>query len=328
MRNPLLFSSDLLVKKAQTLPAFEIPKFDPGTKGPTLDPSNIQNLMANIQSYPEDQRQAILDTINENYGAARHQGGFFGNVAGEIKNIGSSIGNTFQSGLNTIGDTLFGYKPFDTQDSDRFRAKTVLENAAQNPAMYQNVMRGLQGIGMVKNNPAAKPQATPTPAAAPNAQAQTAAATPKAPTQAPVAATSTPTPTQTQTPAQAPTPPAQTPAPAPVAAQPTTPAPVAAQPTTPAPVAAQPTPPAPAQAQAAPSLVSAPGGRQGMRAQRQQLRQDMRDFRQQRRQALGLGQNNQQMTPAAQPGASATPAKPVGPCTPWEPCVPAAPCGP
>lgn len=197
MRNPLSYSAGLFIKKAAPNAPFNIPAYQaPAAAQPMLNPEQIQQLMTNIQSYPVDQQQAILDTINQNFGQSKYQGGFFGNVLGGLGNWAGSAWNQMQSGMNRASDALFGVQPFDAQDSDRYRAETVLQTAAQNPEMYQNVMKGLQNIGVVPQTPA-------TPAASPVTQ------TPVAPTAVP-----TPAPTPTPTPAPAPAAPAATPAPA------------------------------------------------------------------------------------------------------------------
>lgn len=232
MRNPLLFSTELFVKRATQGPVLNIPKFDPKSLGPTLSEKDMKGMMSNIESYPAEQRQAIYDSINKNYGQAKHEGGLFGNMMGGLKNWGSGIVNDMQQGANEATNSLFGWQPFDTQDDDRFRAQTVLQNASKNPEMYASVANSLQDSGTF----GAKTQAPAT-----NAPATPPA--PKAPVQAPVAATTTPAPTQTQTPA-----PLQ---PAPTLAPTATPTPIPAAPA-PAPVQAAAPAPAPAQ------LVSAP----------------------------------------------------------------------
>ena len=231
MRNPLLFSTELFVKRAAQGPVLNIPKFDPKSLGPTLSEKDMKGMMSNIESYPTEQRQAIYDSINKNYGQAKHEGGLFGNMMGGLKNWGSGIVNDMQQGANEATNSLFGWQPFDTQDDDRFRAQTVLQNASKNPEMYASVANNLQDSGTFGAKTQA-PAANATPA-------------PKAPVQAPVAATTTPAPTQTQTPA-----PLQ---PAPIPAPPATPTPIPAAPA-PAPVQAASPAPAPAPV----NLVSTP----------------------------------------------------------------------
>lgn len=304
MRNPLLFSSDLLVKRA--LEAYDAPYKD------VLSDENkksVQDFWTNLQSYPQEvQRQvydqmAGIDVPGNTYGgfggAVTHAGTqALGGISDAFGRAGNYIAKLWGGGRQDLAGDAGG---LDTSERRRDSAKRVYNLAMQDPQymarlqaalpQYENVAKNQAAAIRTKLGDPMAPAAAPAAATAPQV-AQPQASTPKAPAQAPVAATSTPAPTQTQTPTQSPTPPAQTP----VTTQPAVPA---AQ----APVTAQPTPPAPVQAQTTPSLVSAPRGGQGMRAQRQQLRQETRDFRQQRRQALGLGQNNQQITPAVQPVA-------------------------
>ena len=64
MRNPLHYSAELLVQRAMHKSAnLNIPKFDSGSR-PTLNDQQINQMMTNIESYPEEQRNAILETIN------------------------------------------------------------------------------------------------------------------------------------------------------------------------------------------------------------------------------------------------------------------------
>ena len=131
MRNPLLFSSDLLVKRA-----FNIPAYTPNaTQVPRLNPQQIEQMMSNIQSYPEEQQQAILDNINKNYGQASYNGGLVGKALGNLGNWAGSAWNSLQQAGNWASQGLFGSKPFDAQDSDRYRAEQVLMTAAKNPAI-------------------------------------------------------------------------------------------------------------------------------------------------------------------------------------------------
>lgn len=160
MRNPLHYSSALLVKKAE----LNIPAYTPKVVAPTLSDEQIATLMTNIKSYPEAQQQQILDSINQNFGQAQYQGGLVGNALGGLGNYLGSFGDTLQQGVNWASQGLFGSKPFDTQDSDRYRAETVLQTAAKNPALYQKVTQGLQAQGIgASQQPSV---ATSTPAAA------------------------------------------------------------------------------------------------------------------------------------------------------------------
>ena len=164
MRNPLLFSSDLLVKRAFNIPAYT-PK---ATQVPSLNPQQIEQMMSNIQSYPEEQQQAILDNINKNYGQASYNGGLVGKALGNLGNWAGSAWNGLQQAGNWASQGLFGSKPFDAQDSDRYRAEQVLMTAAKNPALYDTVMQGLQKGNFIPNT-----------ATAPAAPAATAPAAPR-----------------------------------------------------------------------------------------------------------------------------------------------------
>jgi hypothetical protein len=192
MRNPLHYSAELLVKKAAPQPMY-IPQYTPQAPQYTMSDSQIADMMANIQSYPEEQQQKILDSINQNFGQAQYRGGLFGSALGGLGNYGGAALDKLQTGINWASQGLFGSKPFDTQDSDRYRAQTVLQTAAQNPELYKKVTEGLQGAGI-----GAKQQApatvTPTPAPVTAAPAAPAAPAPVAPTPSPVA-TTTPKPT-------------------------------------------------------------------------------------------------------------------------------------
>ena len=258
MRNPLHFSSALLVKKAMTQPPIlNIPAFSPATApGPVMSDDQITGLLQNIKSYPEEQQQKMLDSINKDYDNSSYRGGLFGRIGGNIGNWGSSLGNSLQQGANWVSEGLFGAKPFDAQDSDRYRAETVLRSAAKNPEMYKRVTERLNATtapAATAAQPAATPPAaqptttpsatpaTPTPAAQPAPtpkfdinQLTTVAPALRGPLrpQAPAPAAVTPTPTPTPTPAAQPAP-----APAPV-----TPTPPAAQPAVPTPTPAAPTP--------------------------------------------------------------------------------------
>lgn len=173
MRNPLHFSSALLVKRAGTQPPIiNIPAFTPANAEPVMSDDQISSLLQNIQTYPEDQQQKILNSINKDYDNSSYRGGFFGNIGGNIGNYVSSKWNALQGGLNWASNGLFGAKPFDAQDSDRYRAETVLRTAAKNPDMYKRVTERL--------NTATAPAATTAPA-------QTNAPTPAAPAPVPVA---------------------------------------------------------------------------------------------------------------------------------------------
>jgi hypothetical protein len=191
MRNPLHYSSDLLVKRAEQIPGLYIPQYTPPAQQPTLNDSQIEEMLKNIQSYPEEQQQKILDNINQNFGQAKYRGGLVGGALGGLSDFTGSAFDKLQGGVNSFTDTLFGWKPFDTQDAARSRARTVLQTAAQNPDLYKKITTGLQttGIGAKQQTPAATtPAATPTPAAA-AAAAATPATTPAVPVKpAPAAA--------------------------------------------------------------------------------------------------------------------------------------------
>jgi hypothetical protein len=170
MRNPLHYSADLLVKRAEQIPGLYIPQYVPPAQQPTLNDSQIEEILKNIQSYPEEQQQQMLDNINQNFGQAKYRGGLVGGALGGLSNFTGNIFDSAQSGVNSITDTLFGWKPFDTQDAARSRARTVLQTAAQNPDLYKKITTGLQttGIGAKQQTPAATtPATTPTTPAAP-----------------------------------------------------------------------------------------------------------------------------------------------------------------
>jgi hypothetical protein len=214
-----------------------------------MSDDQISGLLQNIQSYPEEQQQKMLDSINKDYGNSSYRGGLVGRIGGNIGNWGSSLGNTLQQGANWVSEGLFGAKPFDAQNSDRYRAETVLRTAAKNPEMYKRVTDRL--------NAATAPAAT-TPAA-------TTPATPNAPAATPAAPAPSPAAPATQTPPGVPKPtftdpaainryntamgalqatPSTTP-PAPLVSAPPTPAPTPSAPTPSAPTPAAPTPAAP-----------------------------------------------------------------------------------
>lgn len=244
MRNPLHFSSALLVKRATTQPPIlNIPAFSPAAApSPAMSDDQITSLLQNIQTYPEEQQQQMLDSINKDYDNSSYRGGLFGRIGGNIGNWGSSLGNTIQQGVNWASEGLFGAKPFDTQDSDRYRAETVLRSAAKNPEMYKRVTERLNAT----NAPATTAQPAPTPVAPapqPTPVAQPAPAPKFDINQLTTVAPALRGPLRPQTPAPTavtPTPAAQ-PAPAPV-----TPAPPTAKPNVPTPTPATPTPAAPA----------------------------------------------------------------------------------
>ena len=200
MRNPLHYSSELLVKRAE--PILNIPTYTaPLAGGPSMSDEQIAMMLQNIQSYPEAQQQQILDAINKEYGNSGYRGGAVGSIFGNIGNWLGSFGNTLQQGANWASEGLFDKKPFDTQDSDRYRAETVLRTAATNPEMYKRLTQSIP-----QTLPTAKPSApvtaattpapVPTPAPAPAATPTPAAPTPAAPAPAPAApaAPSTPPP--------------------------------------------------------------------------------------------------------------------------------------
>lgn len=329
MRNPLHFSSKHFVKRA--LQDYNA-QYKNVLNQKNI--SGVQDFWKNLQSYPQDVQKKIYEQMGQIEVPGNTYGGFgnmlshglsqgWHAIADPLGNWGNSAAQMWGGGRTDLapelaGNDIIGEKRDeakrvydlalkDPQYMARLKAvmpqyeQTVKNEAAQlranqaNPAApapanntysgSANPAIGSGGPGMfntsnIKQAPA-QAQA-PAPAAAP-------AAAPKAPAPAPAIATSTPAPTQTQTPAPAPTPTATT--------APNTPGPQAPQnsQTAPAPVAVQPAPPAPPTPVPTPDLLSTPGrGRQGMRAQRQQLRQEMRDFRQQRSQALGFGQNTQQ----------------------------------
>lgn len=173
MRNPLHYSSELLVKKAAPQPALYIPTYTPQVPQNQMSDEQIAAVMQNIQSYPEEQQQQILDSINQNFGQAQYRGGLAGGFFGGLGNYLKSFGNTLQQGANWASQGLFGGKPFDVQDSDRYRAQTVLQTAAQNPELYAKVMRGLQSANVIPQVPAATttaPAAAPAPTPAPTPQ--------------------------------------------------------------------------------------------------------------------------------------------------------------
>lgn len=280
MRNPLLFSSDLLVKRA--LEAYDAPYKD------VLSDKNkksVQDFWTNLQSYPQEVQRQVYEQMAGIKAPGNTYGGALGALGHAATQTYHGIGDFLGRGGNYVAKLWGGGRQdlagdaggLDTSERRRDSAKRVYNLAMQDPQYMSRLQAALPQYENMATNQAAEIRAK----------------------------LGDPTPPPYTPPSTAPTPAPAPPAPV----QPNTPTPVATQPTAPAPVTAQPSPPAPVQAQTTPSLVSAPAGRQGMRAQRQQLRQDMRDFRQQRRQALGLGQNNQQMTPAAQPIAqTATPA--------------------
>ena len=197
MRNPLHYSSDLLVKSAA--PILNIPAYTaPLAGGPSMSDEQIATMLQNIQSYPEAQQQQILDAINKEYGNSGYRGGAVGSAFGNIGNWLGSFGNTLQQGANWASEGLFGKKPFDTQDSDRYRAETVLRTAATNPEMYKRLTQSIQ-----QTLPTAKPSAPVTAATTP-------APTP-VPTPAPAQVTTTPAPAATTAPAATPAPVVQAP---------------------------------------------------------------------------------------------------------------------
>lgn len=169
MRNPLHYSAELLVKQAAPQPLY-IPQYTPQAPQVTMSDSQIADMMKNIQSYPEEQQQKILDIINQNFGQAQYRGGLFGGALGGLGNYGGAAIDKLQAGINWASQGLFGRKPFDTQDSDRYRAETVLQTAAQNPELYKKVTEGLQGagIGAKQQAPAAAPSAPAAPTTASN----------------------------------------------------------------------------------------------------------------------------------------------------------------
>ena len=209
MRNPLHYSAELLVKKAAPQPMY-IPQYTPQAPQNTMSDNQIADMMANIQSYPEEQQQKILDSINQNFDQAKYRGGLFGSALGGFRNYEKTKLDKLQAGINWASQGLFGSKPFDTQDSDRYRAQTVLQTAAQNPELYKKVTQGLQDVGIgAKQQAPATVTPTPAPVATTPASPAPVATTPAAP--APVATTpAAPAPVATTTPKP-------TPAPAPVA---------------------------------------------------------------------------------------------------------------
>jgi hypothetical protein len=189
MRNPLHYSAELLVKRAA--PTLNIPAYAPLASGPAMSDEQIAAMLQNIQSYPEAQQQQILDTINQEYGNSGYRGGLVGSALGNIGNYLGSAFNTLQQGANWASQGLFGKKPFDAQDSDRYRAETVLRTAATNPEMFKRLTESIQ-----KTLPAAQSSApAATTPAAPAAQATAPAVKPEPKAQASAAPAAKPIPT-------------------------------------------------------------------------------------------------------------------------------------
>jgi hypothetical protein len=264
MRNPLHFSSELLVKRAAPQPpVLNIPAYSarPGDGAtPAMSDDQISGLLQNIQSYPEEQQQKMLDSINKDYGNSSYRGGLVGSALGNLGNWGSSAFNALQQGANWASKGLFGAKPFDAQDSDRYRAETVLRTAAKNPEMYKRITDRLNtATAPAATTPAATTPAATTPAA--TTPAATTPATPNAPAATPAAPAPSPAAPATQTPPGVPKPTFKDPAAinryntamAELQATPSTtpPAPLVSAPPTPAAPTPAPTPAAPT-AQAAP----------------------------------------------------------------------------
>jgi len=147
MRNPLHYSSDILVKRAA--PTLNIPQYQKAA--PPINDAQIQEIMTNIQNYPEDQQQKILNTINQNYNAA-NSGGMYNNIM-EAAGAPRKAWNDFQGSINDITDSFFGWKPFDSQDYNRDRSQQILQSAAKDPLLYRKVTQDLQSAGIM-----AKPQ--------------------------------------------------------------------------------------------------------------------------------------------------------------------------
>jgi hypothetical protein len=54
----LHYSADLLVKRAEQIPGLYIPQYVPPAQQPTLNDSQIEEILKNIQSYPEEQQHS------------------------------------------------------------------------------------------------------------------------------------------------------------------------------------------------------------------------------------------------------------------------------
>jgi hypothetical protein len=146
MRNPLLFSSELLVKKAAAQPqALSIPQYQAPT--PAMNETQIQDMLTNIQSYPQEQQERILKSINQNENLALGNG-FFSNITRAL-DAPSKRFNEMQGSINNITNSLFGWTPFDAQDYNRSQAQKIMREAAKNPLLYRKVTQDLQRSGAI-----------------------------------------------------------------------------------------------------------------------------------------------------------------------------------
>jgi hypothetical protein len=195
MRNPLHFSSTLLVKHAGQSPILNIPAYSaPAEQAPAISDDQIARLLQNIQTYPIAQQKQILDNINKDYSSSQRRGGILGRFFGDIGNTIGRMWDGTQDALGQVSGGLWGGSGFDTQDASRDRAQVVLQNAAQNPEMYKRLTERLNVPAPTAPAPVSPPTppapaptaTTPPPPAAPVAPP---AATPTAP--APAATTPT-----------------------------------------------------------------------------------------------------------------------------------------
>lgn len=195
MRNPLHFSSALLVKHAGQSPILNIPAYSTQVaRAPAISDEQIASLLQNIQTYPMEQQKQLLGNINKDYSNSQRRGGILGRLWGDASNAVGQQWDSFQNDLGRASGYLWGGSGFDTQDASRDRAKVVLQNAAQNPEMYKRLTERLNvpaPTAPVPVSPPTPPAPAPTATTPPppTAPAVPPAATPTAP--APAATTPT-----------------------------------------------------------------------------------------------------------------------------------------
>lgn len=153
MRNPLLFSSDLLVKRATTqpfLPAYTPPVVTPQNQ---IDP---QAFWDQLQTYPEDVQRSIYSDMERIQNPARTAD--FGGVMPAMQHGLTQLGHAAMDRFGGLGNTLAnwgwgggkqnlapGQGGFDTSDRRRDSALLRLQMAGKDPYYAQELQKRIPG---------------------------------------------------------------------------------------------------------------------------------------------------------------------------------------
>jgi hypothetical protein len=210
MRNPLHFSSELLVKKAAPQPPLSLPAYNPQVAPAPQNQVDPQAFWEQLQTYPEDQQRQIYADMEkiDNPNRTADYGGFFPALSHGGTQLYNAIGDAFGRAGNAIADIGWGggrtnVAPEEAGNyrSERIRdsAKLRLNLASKDPYYAKQLQAKMPGY-------INKLTGAPTPAT-PTAPAATTPATPAAPT--PAAPSPSPASTASPTPS-APTPSAPT----------------------------------------------------------------------------------------------------------------------